>query len=164
MVWQPSGASELGAMPSGTVWARVVAARKSGANKVEVRMLKALVGVLGSVRETHNCVSGWRGFGVGGSLDYTSIRDWRKRAGQAGMARIEHSGTVIKSKVEEVGCDQPRDYLFGATPARLCRLGWQLLEAAKASCTCSASPHRARPTRGQAAWGPCIDCNHNLYR
>ena len=40
MVLQPEGASELGAMPSGTAWARVVAARKSGAKRVEVRMLK----------------------------------------------------------------------------------------------------------------------------
>ena len=44
-----------------------------------------------------------------------------------GMSRIEHSGTVIKSEMEEVGCDQPRDYLLVQRP-RVCRLGWQLLK------------------------------------
>lgn len=39
VVLQPEGAAELGAMPSGTAWARVVAARNSGAKKVEVCIL-----------------------------------------------------------------------------------------------------------------------------
>jgi hypothetical protein len=40
VVWQPSGAEASGAMPSSTAWARVVAAKKSGAKMVEVRIVK----------------------------------------------------------------------------------------------------------------------------
>lgn len=39
VVLQPSGAEASGAMPSSTAWARPVAARKSGAKMVEVRMV-----------------------------------------------------------------------------------------------------------------------------
>jgi hypothetical protein len=57
VVWQPLGAAASGAMPSSTAWLRAVAARKSGAKKVEVRIL----GVAGlvAVRDvlTHKCVS-----------------------------------------------------------------------------------------------------------
>jgi hypothetical protein len=47
---QPDGAGADGAMPSSTPWARVVAARKSGAIMVEVRMLKVCIAKKGMVR------------------------------------------------------------------------------------------------------------------